>query len=94
MPLDELQPLHTSVAAALQAIKRIDTAVTEHAGTELAPSLDRSRMSLGRIEQYLGKQLARPAGHGTRSEAEARRPEGGAAALGAITVSAGCDPCA
>ena len=65
MPLDDLQRLHTSVAAAQLAIKRIDTVVTEHAGTELAPSLDALAVSLARLEQYLGKHLAAAAGHDT-----------------------------
>ena len=57
MPLEELQPLHASVAAALLAIKRIDAVMTEHAGTELAPTLDPLALSLARIEQYLSKHL-------------------------------------
>jgi type VI secretion system protein ImpA len=84
MPLDELQPLHTSVAAGLRAIKRIDTAVTEHAGSELAPALDLLATSFGRIEQYLGKHLTARLGTAPGQTADAAPPEGGAAALGAI----------
>lgn len=86
MAIDELQPLHASVAAALQAIKRIDAVMTEHAGTELSPTLDLLALSLGRIEQYLGKHVT--ARLGTTAEADSvpgeEGQEGGTVAVGAI----------
>lgn len=83
MPLEELQGLHATVASALMAIKRIDTVVTAHAGTELSPTLDTLTLSLGRIEQYLGKHVA-----ARMPKPEAGAPDetkdGGAVAVGNI----------
>jgi type VI secretion system protein ImpA len=85
MALDELQPLHASVAAALQAIKRIDAVMTEHAGSELSPTLDLLTLSFGRIEQYLGKQVAARVGAAADGEGAAEAAaDGGAVAVGAI----------
>ena len=87
MGLDELQPLHASVAAALQAIKRIDTVMTEHAGSELSPTLDLLTLSFGRIEQYLGKHVAArlgPVNEGESAAAETAEGAGGLVAVGAI----------
>jgi type VI secretion system protein ImpA len=86
MALDELQPLHASVAAALQAIKRIDTVMTEHAGSELSPTLDLLSLSFGRIEQYLGKHVAARVGTpaGAEDAADGTTAEVGLVAVGAI----------
>jgi len=86
MPLEALQSLHATMGSALQAIKRIDAAMTEHAGTELSPTLDTLALSLRRIEQYLGKHVA--ARLPAVAEAEAAPDEtkdGGAVAVGHIT---------
>ena len=84
MAIEELQPLHVRVAAAQQAVKRIDAVMTQHAGTELAPTLDLLALSLGRMEQYLGKHVAARLGTTAEGSSEGEGQAGGGVAVGVI----------
>lgn len=84
MPLEELQLLHATMASALEAIKRIDTVMTEHAGTELSPTLDTLALSLRRIEQYLGKHVAARVPAVAEGAADDDTKDGGPVAVGNI----------
>jgi type VI secretion system protein ImpA len=84
MPLEELTLLHDSVATAVAAVRKIETAVREAAGSESTPTLDPLSTQLGKMNQVLRTRLAaRTAG----ADAPAENGDAAAPAPGGVAIS-------
>jgi type VI secretion system protein ImpA len=76
MPIEELTGLHDSVVRAVASLRKIDTTMSEAAGSEATPNFSPLQAQLARMVQALRAQLA-------------QRPDGGAAAGGEAAVDSG-----
>jgi type VI secretion system protein ImpA len=86
-PLDELQALQQSVAAAIDAVKQIEATMSAEGGTEAAPEFDPLSTQLVKIDRVLRTHLASRAESGVVGDAaagEVAGSNGQLAAVGAI----------
>ena len=83
MPIEELTPLHASVAAGLAAVRSLDARMRESAGADAAPGFDTLDAQLQRIERVLAGHVAGRQGAAPAVVANDVRP-GVAAPIGAI----------
>ena len=76
MPAEELAALHGSAAAAVAALKAIDSQMREAAGSDATPEFGGLTSQLVKIERFLASQLALRPGH------EVTATDGGAVGAG------------
>jgi type VI secretion system protein ImpA len=86
VPLEELQPLEQSFAAAVADVQAIDSAMREYGGAAASPDFDALTDALGALRKVLREQLElRGAGDdAAAAEADGAAEGGGAKAIGGI----------
>jgi type VI secretion system protein ImpA len=82
MPLEELSLLHDSVALAAAAVRKVDTAMREAAGSEATPSFEPLTAQLAKMNLWLRTRVA--ARTGAAEGADAGAEAGGAPFGGAV----------
>jgi type VI secretion system protein ImpA len=90
MKLEDLNALQAAVAAALQAVKRIEVKMTEAVGIQGVPDLQALTKSLSRMDKFLrDKQAAHPEGAGQASVDTGAAGDGKVAGAGAASGNLG-----
>jgi type VI secretion system protein ImpA len=84
MPIDELTGLHAGTAAALAALKSLDTRMRESAGSDAAPEFDNLSALFQRIERILAAHVAGRQGGSDAPSEPSSSPSATTRAPGAI----------